>query len=125
MHADRARLFRALAYQLPTLTLCCILLYGAVSRLTHGRHTPQFYAYQCERQPDDGSLTSMIVPAMDLTIATTLLLPGRWSRVSGAVIFVLMQSLGIAMQISAGKDWTGDTLLVSLGVLAVAGGSWL
>ena len=67
----------------------------------------------------------MIVPAMDLTIATTLLLPGRWSRVSGAVIFVLMQSLGIAMQISAGKDWTGDTLLVSLGVLAVAGGSWL
>ena len=106
----------------PCLTLAGILVYGAFSRLSHGIYTPQWYAYQCERQPDDGSPAALLVPVMDIGLATLLVLPKRRSRVSAASVFVLMQSIGLAMQISVGKDCTGDALLLGLGVLAAVCG---
>lgn len=105
-------------YYLPCLTLASILVYGAFSRLSHGVYTPQWYAYQCERQHDDGSLAALLVPVMDLGLAMFLLLPGRRSRLGAASAFVLMQSIGLVMQISVGRDWTGDVLLLGLGALA-------
>lgn len=102
---------------LPRLALAAILIYGAFSRVTRGAYTPRWYAYQCERQPDDGSLPALLVPVMDLGLATLLLLPGQGFRHSGALIFMVMQSIGLLMQISGGRNWTGDAFLLGLGAL--------
>jgi hypothetical protein len=104
--------------RLPAITLALICFYGAFSRLTHGVYTPQFYAYQSYRLPDDGSPAAAITPVMDIAIGTMLLLPRRRIRVGAAVSFLVLQSIGLGMQVQAGKDWTGDAVMIVLGLLA-------
>jgi len=105
----------------PIYALTSFLFLGAFSRLTHGVYTPRYYAYQTYRQPDDGSVVSMIVPVLDITLGLLLLLaPQRSARRTGAAItFVVMQTLGLVMQFSAGKDFLGDVVLLALAIATV------
>lgn len=106
---------------LPVLTLSILLYYGAISRLTHGTFTPQIYAYQTYRQPDDNSIPGLVVPYIDLFQGTLLLLPSRTTRASAAAVFMVMQGIGLVMQVQAGKSWGPDVLLLLLGVGALQG----
>jgi hypothetical protein len=105
--------------RLPPLALAAFLYYGAFSRLTHGAYTPQFYAYQTDRYPDDGSPVATAAPIMDLAVGSLLLAPRQRVRFWGAVGFVCMHSVGLVMQLRSGKDYSGDALWMGVGVLSV------
>jgi hypothetical protein len=108
---------------IPFLLLSCILFYGAFSRLTHGIYTPQFYAYQIDRQPDDGSSTALVVPVMDMILGTMMVLPYPRARIAAAAAFVVFQGIGLVMRVKEGKDVLGDVGLLVVGlVVAVLGG---
>jgi hypothetical protein len=82
---------------------------GAVSRWTHGRYTPALYRYQVDRAPDDE--TTELIPYADAALATLLVL--RPTRTAAAAVCVLMQGLGIAMRVQAGKQAVTDVALAS------------
>lgn len=88
---------------------------GAFSRLTHGRHTPAFYAYQLDRAPDDAS--TRLIPYVDAALGT-LLLFGR-TRVAAAGMCVLFQGFGVVMRVAGGKPAGKDVglCLVATGAL--------
>ena len=106
---------------LPSLALGGILYYGAFSRLTHGAHTPDFYAYQVARLPDDGSTAATALPILDLVLGSLLVLGRRRVRRWAAAAFVGLQGVGVYMLFKDGKDVTPDLGLVALGGLAVLG----
>lgn len=104
-----------------TLISACIMSYGAFSRLTHGEYTPEFYAYQLDRAPDNDQ--TWFIPYLDLVIASMMLLPR--SRKTGLESSILFQALGLVMRIGAGKDILYDVGLVALsagGLLALRSG---
>jgi hypothetical protein len=105
--------------RIPPLALASFLYYGAFSRLTHGAYTPRFYAYQTDRYPDDGSPVAIAAPIFDLTIGSCLLAPRRRLRFWGAVGFVCLHSMGLVMQISSGKDLSGDAVWMGVGLLSI------
>lgn len=83
---------------------------GAFSRLTHGRHTPVFYAYQIGRAPDDAS--TRLIPVADLVLATTMLAFPGTPRFAAAAAGAALQVVGIVARVRAGKNPTVDCLLV-------------
>lgn len=91
-------------------------LLGAFSRLTHGRHTPAFYAYQVARAPDDGSRTARLIPCVDLTMAA--LLAWRPSRAAAALLGALFQFCGVISRVrqdeNAAPDLAGTLIALLL-----------
>jgi hypothetical protein len=96
---------------LTSLALSGLLYYGAFSRLTHGQYTPQFYAHQIARQPDDGSPTATIVPCVDILLATLMLRGSRGVKRWTAVMAGVVQALGIVVALSRGLDVKPDLLV--------------
>ncbi|KAL4728999.1 hypothetical protein ACLX1H_003407 [Fusarium chlamydosporum] len=92
------------------LTLALLLFYGSASRFTHGAtSTASFYRYQNDRQPDDGSTISRIVPIGDLVIGTAILQRGLTRKI--ATCFVASTIGGVAVQrFLTGLDCRGDFL---------------
>lgn len=96
------------------LFLIGFTLLGAFSRLTHGRHTPGFHAYQVARAPDDASTRFM--PYVDLTMAA--LLAWRPSRAVAALLCALFQFFGVVLRVrqdeSAAPDLAGTLVALLL-----------
>lgn len=100
------------------LALCGAVLttyLGAFSRLTHGRYTPSFYAYQLDRAPDNAS--TRVIPYVDALLGTLLLFPR--TRAVAAAVCVFMQGVGVGMRVREGRDVGKDVglCLVALGAL--------
>ncbi|KAJ5111014.1 hypothetical protein N7532_001549 [Penicillium argentinense] len=91
-----------------------LILVGAFSRLTHGRYTPQYYAFQVDRAPDDGSTASLIIPIIDLVIGLTLLLASRMLQISVAMFSCVCCAIGLVMRVRGGRDFHNDAALVGL-----------
>lgn len=106
---------------LPSLILSGLLSYGAFSRLTHGQYTPQFYAYQIARQPDDGSATAMIVPWVDVLLVTLLLRGNRGVKRWTAVVAGVAQAFGILIVLKGGLDIKPDLLVLATCIAAAVG----
>ncbi|KAL2824317.1 hypothetical protein BDW59DRAFT_147798 [Aspergillus cavernicola] len=102
----------------PVYLLAATVLLGSFSRLTHGIYTPKWYAFQEYHAPDDGSTIALITPYIDAAVGLTLLLGTRKLRLSAAVFSVLVFTMGLAMQVVAGKEYIADVALVG-----VAGGA--
>jgi len=104
---------QALSYllQLPPLSLSALLLYGSVSRLSHGRFsTRAFYRYQTERMPNDNTTAAKVIAILDAFLGICLLYPGLVRRV--ASIFVLLgMIMGVAIRLRKGGDTTSEVLL--------------
>jgi len=104
---------QALSYllQLPPLSLSALLIYGSVSRLSHGRFSTRgFYRYQTERMANDNSTAAKLVPIIDAFLGFCLLYPGPVRRI--ASIFVLLGMIvGVAVRLRKGGDATTDVLL--------------
>lgn len=94
------------------LSLIGLVLLGAFSRLTHGRHTPRFYAYQVARAPDDAS--TRFLPYLDLTMAA--LLAWRPSRTAAALLSALSQFYSVVQRVQKDENAFADLAgtLVSL-----------
>ena len=103
-----------MAYSIFAYALASVCFYGAFSRFTHGRFTPQWYAFQEHHAPDDGSFTAMITPVMDVVVGSGLLWPS--TRPLAACAATLFLALGLAVQINAGKEYVADVALLGLGV---------
>ncbi|KAJ7613566.1 hypothetical protein FB45DRAFT_1036493 [Roridomyces roridus] len=58
-----------------TLAVAGINFTGAFSRLTSGAHTPEWYAYQIARAPNDAGTMSACIPFVDITLGVLLLPP--------------------------------------------------
>lgn len=99
------------------LETASLVLLGAFSRFTHGAYTPQYYAYQEYHQPDDGSTVAKIVPIMDVVLGSMLLV--RKTRVFAAIVVDLFMVFGLIMQISAGKSFEVDLVMVAAATGAV------
>lgn len=101
----------------PSTSLCIlILLYGAFSRLTHGAHTPSFYAYQIARAPDDGGSAAQLIPLVDVTLAVGMCVPvsRRWAT----RLNVLFNSIGVLAMLGKGAGWE---VRLDVGLTALAG----
>lgn len=96
---------------LTSLALSGLLYYGAFSRLTHGEYTPRFYAHQIARQPDDGSATAMMVPWVDVLLATLMLCGSRGAKRWTAVVAGVAQALGILVVPKRGLNVKPDLLV--------------
>lgn len=99
-----------------TYCLATILYTGAFSRLTNGEYTPSFYEYQEYHQTNDGSLQAQIVPFADL-LTGTLLLSLRF-RFYAAMFATVMFTIGMIMQIQAGKSFEIDIATIAVAVMA-------
>lgn len=93
-----------------------LILLGAFSLFTHGTYTPQYYAFQVARAPDDGSTGSRIIPVIDLVVGLTLLLSSGRLRISVAIFSSACCFIGLFMRIREGKGFYNDTALLSLSV---------
>lgn len=109
---------------LPIYLLASLVLLGAFSRFTHGVYTPQWYAFQEYHAPDDGSTVATITPIIDAAVGLTLLFGSRALRLSAAAVSVLLMTMGLAMQVQAGKEYGADVALVALAGIAVSGLIW-
>lgn len=96
--------------------LAGIVLTGSFSRFTHGKYTPQFYAYQEYHQKDDGSSTAWIVPVIDVVLGSLLFVPR--TRLLAAIIITAFFGVGIGLQMKAGKSFEIDIFTFIIGVLA-------
>ncbi|ROW06640.1 hypothetical protein VPNG_06729 [Cytospora leucostoma] len=85
---------------LSLLVLLTVTLLGGFSRLTHGRYTPAFYAYQIDRAPDDASMR--FLPYLDFTLAALLALSS--TRPVGAILFAVMQFVGLVLRLREDDD---------------------
>jgi hypothetical protein len=101
---------------LPLYALSGILLLGAFSRFTHGLYTPQWYAFQEYHAPDDGSTLALATPIVDTVVALLVAIGSRKARIYAAGFTFVTFSIGLAMQVSAGKEYLAD-----IGLVAVAG----
>ena len=95
------------------LILLSITLLGGFSRLTHGKYTPAFYAYQLDRAPDNGS--TKIIPYMDFAVAALLAFSN--TRAVGAMLCAVFQFIGVVMRIREDKNAASDLALCLCGVL--------
>ncbi|KAG8984868.1 hypothetical protein FRB93_006217 [Tulasnella sp. JGI-2019a] len=95
-----------------TTSLICVLLYGAFSRLTHGVYTPTFHAFQIDRAPGGGNTQANFIPFVD--IAAALLTTFPKSRTVGATFVTVVSTLGLAMRLRKGKEWSSDVALLGL-----------
>ncbi|KAL4889270.1 hypothetical protein BDV59DRAFT_186863 [Aspergillus ambiguus] len=111
----------SLLAKIPVYALSSAVLLGAFSRFTHGQYTPTWYAFQEYHMPDDGSTSAKITPVIDALLGLILLFGRRRLRLSAAAISLMFLSIGLAMQVHAGKEYAGDIALVTLGVSAVIG----
>lgn len=102
-----------------TFVLCttAIVLLGCFSRFTHGKYTPWFYAYQEYHQVDDGSNVAKIVPVMDLILGLMIL--SRKSRWLSLVVIDAFMIMGLIIQVTNGKRFEIDALMVLLASLGV------
>ncbi|KAL3461189.1 hypothetical protein BJX64DRAFT_261468 [Aspergillus heterothallicus] len=101
---------------LPLYALSGILFLGAFSRFTHGVYTPAWYAFQEYHAPDDGSNLALATPIIDTLVALLVGFGSRKPRLYAAGFALVTFSIGLAMQVSAGKEYWGD-----VGLVAVAG----
>ncbi|KNG90539.1 hypothetical protein ANOM_001524 [Aspergillus nomiae NRRL 13137] len=101
--------------------LSSVVLLGAFSRFTHGEYTPGWYEFQEYHAPDDGSTVALITPIMDAIFGVTLLFGNKRSQYAAAAVSLMFFTIGLAMQVLAGKDYKGDVALVMLAVVAVVG----
>lgn len=90
---------------------------GAFSRFTHGIYTPRYYAYQEYHQPDDGGTAAKIVPIMDTVLGSMLLF--RNTRVYAAITISLFMVIGLLVQISAGKRFEIDLVMIAVAMGSV------
>ncbi|KAL3431005.1 hypothetical protein BDV09DRAFT_199126 [Aspergillus tetrazonus] len=107
--------------RLPSYLLAIAVLLGSFSRFTHGVYTPRWYSYQEYHSPDDGSAIARITPWIDALIGGLLLLGTRKLRLGAAVASLFFISIGLGMQLAAGKDVAGDIVLVAVAAGAVWG----
>lgn len=96
------------------LAVSSITYIGAFSRITSGRYTPRFYAYQVDRAPNDAS--TRLIPVVDLSLGTLTVLPA--TRPYGLLGCFVLYSVGIILRLKEGKNATGDIALGALGGLA-------
>lgn len=89
---------------------------GAISRFTHGRFTPGFYAYQLDRAPDDAS--TRLVPYMDVVLATTTVYSK--TRPYALLTYSFFQAFGIKLRLAEKKDPTPDFIFLAIAII----GSW-
>lgn len=101
----------ALGY-LPLSLTTTFVLSGAFSRFTHGKYIPQYYAYQEYHRPDDGGIEAQIIPLVDTALGMMLLL--RRTRFLAAVVVDIFMILGLVVQVSAGKGFGGDIIMVAI-----------
>lgn len=80
--------------------LVTLTLLGGFTRLTHGRYTPWFYAYQLDRAPDN-ELTK-VIPYVDFAIAAMLLYQS--TRGIAAALFALFQFYGVVKRVQEDKN---------------------
>lgn len=97
------------------LILVTVTLLGGFTRFTHGRYTPGFYAYQLDRAPDDGS--TRFLPYLDFAVAALLVFPG--TRGVGAMLFSVMQFIGVVMRVREDKNAAPDLALSLCAVLVM------
>lgn len=95
------------------LILLAVTLLGGFTRLTHGRYTPAFYAYQLDRAPDSAS--ARIIPYVDLTLSVLLVLPG--TRSLAAMLCTVLQFAGVVLRVREDKNAAPDLALSLCGVL--------
>jgi hypothetical protein len=88
---------------------------GALSRFTHGRHTPAFYRFQTDRSPDNES--TRFVPVLDTIVGTLLLLPR--TRTLAAGLCTLFWGVGLQMRLKAGRPAGWDAALVCVAALTL------
>ncbi|KAJ9299797.1 hypothetical protein DTO271G3_2681 [Paecilomyces variotii] len=105
---------------LPVYILSCVVLLGGFSRFTHGKYTPGWYAFQEYHSPDDGSTIATITPIIDTVIGLMLVFGNRAVKLSAAAISLSFFTMGLLMQVQAGKEYWGDVALVGLGAVTVA-----
>src|ERR1700754_2155088 len=96
---------------LPIYLLASLVLLGAFSRFTHGVYTPQWYAFQEYHAPDDGSTIATVTPMIDILLGITLLFGNRSLRLGAAGICLLFVTMGLAIQVQAGKKYGADVAL--------------
>lgn len=85
---------------LSLLVLLTVTLLGGFSRLTHGRYTPAFYAYQVDRAPDDAS--TRLLPYLDFALAALLAFPS--TRPVGAILLAGMHFIGLVLRVRDDDD---------------------
>lgn len=102
-----------------TFVFCtaALVLLGAFSRFTHGKYTPQYYAYQEYHQVDDGSNIAKIVPVMDVILGSLAI--RRGTRLIATGIIDAFMVMGMFIQITNGKRFELDVLTVVIASLAV------
>lgn len=102
--------------RLSLLALSSIVVLGAFSRLTRGRYTPSFYAYQTDRAPDENA--ARMIPFVDLTLGSLLLLAKTrgWAALVGSI----MQAIGILHRLQDDKSVGLDAALLTIALLATA-----
>ncbi|KAB5585110.1 hypothetical protein GE09DRAFT_14946 [Coniochaeta sp. 2T2.1] len=104
-------------HSIPRIYLISLRYLGALSRFTHGRFTPTFYAYQIQHAPDD-DLTRYI-PVIDTTLDTLLLLGGSWARTGASTaVCAFPVYRGCA---AIGERKRGEIRVVELGDGALGG----
>ncbi|KAJ0421192.1 hypothetical protein BJY00DRAFT_112611 [Aspergillus carlsbadensis] len=111
----------SLLKRLPLYALSGILFLGAFSRFTHGVYTSAWYAYQEYHSPDDGSAVARIILVIDAIAALLIAGPSRKPRLYAAGFALVMFSIGLVMQVSAGKEYLGDVAHVAVAGAAVWG----
>lgn len=99
------------------LAIAGVLYYGAFSRITHGQYTPDFYAYQLDRAPDDDS--TVLLPYIDSLLASACLFP--LTRRIGLLFALLFFGYGVWVRFQAGQDLGYDAALFGGAVVAFAG----
>lgn len=99
------------------LAIVGILYYGAFSRFTHGEYTPDFYAYQLDRAPDDDS--TVLLPYIDSFLASACLFP--LTRRIGLLFALLFFGYGVWVRFQAGQDLVYDAALFGGVAVAFAG----
>ena len=98
-----------------TIVLAGVGYYSGFSRFTHGQYTPSWYAYQLDRAPDDES--TRIVPFIDATLATLLLLPQ--TRLVGTAVSAVFFVISVGMRLQAKKSPITDAGFVVLCLIAL------
>jgi hypothetical protein len=96
------------------LAVVGLLFYGGISRLTHGRFTPAFYAYQVDRAPENAS--TVWIPCIDLTLGTLALLPRARPYALGG--FACMCAIGVQRRLAEGKPAAADLAMLALALTA-------
>lgn len=84
--------------------LLALTLLGGFTRLTHGRYTPWFYAYQLDRAPDNSS--TRIIPIVDFAIAAMLM--HKPTRGFAAALFAAFQFVGVVKRVREDKNAAMD-----------------